>query len=165
MLSLSIRGGNQQGDDGDFDGGDQGVNQDENEFASLLSICLPFERRDRFLFLFFLLVYWRIDEGKGTTLENLVRPEFTGEIEVRRGAEPEDIWIALDDGDPMEFEDKWGKKCPTQYSIVLQSEIMNIKCVKKNWFTPTSLTKFTLELWIKPQSANGIILEIGQGIN
>lgn len=108
------------------------------------------------------VVYWRIDEGKGTTLENLTRADLSAEIETKSGSESQEMWNALDDGDPMEFEDKWGKKCPAQYSVNLQNEATNIKCVKKNWFTP-SLTKFTLELWIKPQDSNGIILEIGQG--
>ena len=28
-----------------------------------------------------------------------------------------DPWKLLDENDPLEIEDKWGKKCPPQYSI------------------------------------------------
>lgn len=24
----------------------------------------------------------------------------------------DDVWVMLNDGEPLEFEDKWGKKCP-----------------------------------------------------
>ena len=72
----------------------------------------------------------------------------------------EDLWIQLNDGDPVELEDKWGKKCPTQCSVNFKMDLVTIKCLKKNWFT-TSISKFTIELWLKPKSSAGLILEIG----
>ena len=108
------------------------------------------------------IVYWRFDEGKGNTLENLTKAELTGEIDALNEAEADGLWTALDDADPMEFEDKWGKKCPVQYAISMQAEATSIKCAKKNWFG-SSLNEFTLELWLKPQNSNGTIMEIGQG--
>ena len=68
----------------------------------------------------------------------------------------------LDDGDPMELEDKWGKKCPIQYSIELQGGQVIVRNAKKNWF-PESLKKFSIEFWIKPNAKSGTIFEIGEG--
>lgn len=55
-----------------------------------------------------LQVYWRIDEGKDTGLEDLGDYENQGVIT----SSSDDVWVMLNDGEPLEFEDKWGKKCP-----------------------------------------------------
>lgn len=62
----------------------------------------------------------------------------------------------------MELEDKWGKKCPPQFAIHFKPSLTSIKCAKKAW-APSRLDKFTFELWLRPKSESGVILEIGQG--
>ena len=108
-------------------------------------------------------MYWRFDEGKGVTVENILGNNLSGTIEFKGGPDAaENVWIPLEDGDPMELEDKWGKKCPTQFAVSFRSDLTSIKCTKKTW-CPASLTKFTVELWLRPKSEHGVILEIGQG--
>jgi len=106
-----------------------------------------------------------LDEGKGTSIENIINENLKGSVETKEGNSiSNDIWIPLEDGDPVEQEDKWGKRCPPQFAINFKTDLISIKCNKKSWFSG-SLSKFTFELWLRPKSDNGIIIEIGQGIN
>ena len=34
----------------------------------------------------------------------------------------EDLWVNLEESDPMELEDKWGKKCPPQYALKINDQ-------------------------------------------
>ncbi len=108
------------------------------------------------------IIYWRCDEGKGTALENILGNNLNGALEFRGGDASDEIWVPLEDGDPIELEDKWGKKCPPQFAISFKNDYNSVKCPKKNWY-PGSLSKFTIELWLRPKSENGLILEVGQG--
>ncbi len=84
---------------------------------------------------FFLIVYWRFDEGKGIGTENIASNNISGLIEFRNGVPPtDDFWIPVEDGDPVELEDKWGKRCPPQFAIHLRQDLTSIKTSKKNWF-------------------------------
>lgn len=60
-----------------------------------------------------LLIYWRVDEGKGSQLEDLGNYECVGDI--YSGGElmgdSDHCWERLEESEPMEWEDKWGKKC------------------------------------------------------
>lgn len=105
-----------------------------------------------------LQIYWRFDEGKGSVINDLSDLENNGILECENDFDNEEVWNMLDDGDPMEFEDKWGKKCPTQYSVDLFH--INIKNSKPNWLEDSEPKQFTLELWLKPRTKNGVILQI-----
>ncbi len=107
-------------------------------------------------------MYWRFDEGKGDKIDNLVNENLGAILENKDNNITNDLWIPLEDGDPVELEDKWGKKCPPQFAINFKSDL-SLKCNKKNWFSG-SINKFSLEFWLRPKSENGLILEIGQGI-
>jgi hypothetical protein len=63
------------------------------------------------IFVFDLLVYFRFDEGKGLNIENLMNANMGGLIEIK-GNTQDEIWTPIEDGDPVELEDKWGKRCP-----------------------------------------------------
>ena len=52
-----------------------------------------------------LILYWRFDEGKGNTIEDLSTNNNTGIIVAR---DSNNLWMKLDEGDPLEIEDKWG---------------------------------------------------------
>lgn len=121
---------------------DQNFNQEEekDQFASLQ-------------------IYWRFDEGKGTTINDLSDYEINGVLENDGEHDNDEIWNMLDDGDPLELEDKWGKKCPTQYGIDLNA--VNVKNVKKTWFED-EVRQFTIEFWLKPRVLNGMIFEISE---
>lgn len=107
------------------------------------------------------IVYLRCDEGRGLNLENLANQNIGGLIEFKGGVAPsENYWIPIEDGDPVELEDKWGKRCPPQFAISLKQEQTNIKIIKKNWFTGPVIN-FSIELWIRPKNSSGTIIEIG----
>ena len=136
----------------------EGNNQPKKEKASEDPFEQNFaqeEEKDQFANL---QIYWRFDEGKGMNLNDLSDLEINGIMECEGEHDNDEIWNMLDDGDPLELEDKWGKKCPTQYGIDLN--IVNIKNIKKNWFESIELKQFTLEFWLKPRVKNGLILEI-----
>ncbi len=57
-----------------------------------------------------MIAYWRFDEGKGDKVEDLSNKQNDAIID--NFDQSNDIWIMLEDGDPLELEDKWGKKCP-----------------------------------------------------
>lgn len=81
---------------------------------------------------------------------------------MKGNANQDELWFPIEDGDPVELEDKWGKRCPPQFSICMKPEITTIKTQKKNWFQ-TPLINITIESWIKPKSSSGSIIEIGNG--
>ena len=114
------------------------------------------EEKDQFAGLH---IYWRFDEGKGTTINDLSDYEVNGILEINGEHDNDEIWNMLDDGDPLELEDKWGKKCPTQYGIDLN--IVNIKNVKKSLFEE-EVKQFTIEFWLKPRTLNGMIFELSE---
>ena len=49
-------------------------------------------------------MYWRFDEGKGEVVTDMTDNEVNGKL---GGAEWSDE--NLPDGEPIEYEDKWGK--------------------------------------------------------
>lgn len=49
-------------------------------------------------------MYWRFDEGKGEVVTDMTDNEVNGNL---GGAEWSDE--KLPDGEPIEYEDKWGK--------------------------------------------------------
>ena len=85
------------------------------------------------------MLYWRIDEGKGQNIEDLSDYANEGNIE------HEEAWNPLEE-EPMELEDKWGKKCPPQYSLgcqIILDKKLNSKKFNKG---------LSVEVWIKPFS-------------
>jgi hypothetical protein len=59
------------------------------------------------------LILWRFDEGKGCSLEDLSDFSHPGVI-LNFSA---DVWEEMEEGQPMELEDEWGKKCPAQFVV------------------------------------------------
>eukprot|EP00828_Plagiopyla_frontata_P002510 TRINITY_DN10406_c0_g2_i2.p1 TRINITY_DN10406_c0_g2~~TRINITY_DN10406_c0_g2_i2.p1 ORF type:complete len:700 (-),score=163.21 TRINITY_DN10406_c0_g2_i2:392-2491(-) len=93
-----------------------------------------------------LILYWRFDEGKGNTIEDLSNNNNQGVL-----IGESNIWMKLDEGDPLEIEDKWGQKCPKQFSLnFTQQEKISLE-KKKLVGTDNSGKNFSLELWIKPK--------------
>ena len=71
--------------------------------------------------------------------------------------ESDKVWIPLQNEVPLEVEDKWGKKCPPQFSINVSMTftVEKTKIVKLKPFS-----NFTVEIWIKPKS-DGTLIDIG----
>ncbi|KAM3145005.1 hypothetical protein pb186bvf_003010 [Paramecium bursaria] len=109
-----------------------------------------------------LLIYWRIDEGKGGVIEDLGNNEANGEIYVKgeQTNETEDLWEKLKESEPMEYEDKWGKRCEPQFGLALGANC-GIQTKKKNYWKRKQVECFTIEFWIFPNDNNGQILQVG----
>jgi len=56
--------------------------------------------------------YWRCDEGRGTTVADMSDNE-TSAVVVNCE------WEILEDGVPLDFEDKWGKVNSASYAVEL----------------------------------------------
>ena len=57
-------------------------------------------------------MYWRFDEGKGKTVNDMSDNDIHGNIGSAEWSENK-----LEDGQPIEYEDKWGKVNTPSYSI------------------------------------------------
>jgi hypothetical protein len=78
-------------------------------------------------------MYYRFDEGKGETVEDLGDYNNSGDVFGE--------WNPLED-EPMELEDKWGKKCPPQFSI-------SGYVIRDKKLTCRKFDSFTIETWFK----------------
>lgn len=61
-----------------------------------------------------LVVYYRFDEGKGNSVGDL---SDYGNDAIIQNYEGDALWVPLENEEPLEMVDNWGKKCPQQYSI------------------------------------------------
>ena len=96
-----------------------------------------------------LILYWRFDEGKGQTIEDLSSNNNTGIVITTEAGD--NFWMRLDEGDPLEIEDKWGQKCPKQFSMNFTKQV-RVSLEKKKLSGGDSAAKcFSLEMWIKPK--------------
>jgi hypothetical protein len=71
------------------------------------------------------------------------------------GSIREDNWIELEKEEPMEFEDKWGKRCKEQFGLTSMIT-MNKK------LNTGSLNKLSLEIWVKAAVEDFCIAKIGK---
>lgn len=83
-----------------------------------------------------LIVYLRCDEGRGTQLGNVMNTKFYFVSDSMWGT-------ILEEGEPMEYDDKWGKRCQPNYDLLFSSDtrlVVDGLAQLKNW---------TVELWCK----------------
>ena len=84
--------------------------------------------------------YFRCDEGKGSYLEDVVS-ERKWEVE-------EEIWgDMLEDGEPLDHDDKWGKSASPNYALELQETSLVLEGLDPG-------DSWTLEVWVKPYSSD-----------
>lgn len=96
------------------------------------------------------MLYYRFDDGKGELVDDL--SDYNNEAYVElEGGEP---WRLLED-EPMELEDKWGKKCPPQFSIVGTTVKREKKMGGKN------IKNFSFQIWVKTEVLTFKLLQIG----
>lgn len=60
-----------------------------------------------------LVLYWRCDEGKGIVINDMTDNDLNCNLA------SEDQWSEdpLEDGEPLDYEDKWGKTNTASYSV------------------------------------------------
>jgi hypothetical protein len=94
-----------------------------------------------------LLLYLRLDEGQGETVADIVSGK-TWPV-------PSSIWLEqLEDGQPLDYEDKWGKAASPSFSI---------NCSEPGLlFTGLTVSRaFTLEFWVYfPSETDGNLFSI-----
>lgn len=81
-----------------------------------------------------------MDEGKGCKLEDYGNYECLGDIFLNKVINPatEHLWYKLEESDPMEWEDKWGKKNDPQCGFELGPGV-GFQTRKKNYWKKTKL--------------------------
>ncbi|CAK87045.1 unnamed protein product (macronuclear) [Paramecium tetraurelia] len=110
-----------------------------------------------------LLIYWRIDEGKGSKIGDYGNYNCVGDIYVNKeiSSETEHLWEKLEESDPMDYQDLWGNVCNAQQGFELGPQA-GIQTRKKNYWKKNKLSDFTIEMWIKPLQPSGQILQVDQ---
>ncbi|EAS03887.2 hypothetical protein TTHERM_00455260 (macronuclear) [Tetrahymena thermophila SB210] len=109
-----------------------------------------------------ILILWRFDEGKGNQIGDLSNYEIEGQI-ISENGQQDKVWNLLQESDPLEIEDIWGKKVPHQYSIVFSGEqtFNGIKTLSEKWCNKQKKIKeFTLEMWIKAKGGDGPVFRV-----
>jgi len=87
-----------------------------------------------------ILLYIRADEGKGDTIGDVVSGNtYT--------MDPDSWGEKLEDGEPMDYEDNWGKKSDPNYELKLNT---NDKLIL-NKFTDKAVRSFSIEFWLQPE--------------
>lgn len=93
--------------------------------------------------------YWRCDEGRGTTVADMSDNEANAVVGSCE-------WELLEDGAPLEYEDKWGKVNTASYGVELDGYTDDCKgfSIELPEQPKARLGKyFTVELWLKVNSA------------
>jgi len=83
------------------------------------------------------VAYWRCEEGQGRTVGDVSQNQISLE------ASDSLVWQLNASNDPLDFEDKWGKRSDANYAISLP-----YKGLSPTGSGPT-LETFTFECWIK----------------
>ena len=61
--------------------------------------------------------------------------------------DPDSWGEKLEDGEPMDYEDNWGKKSDPNYELKLNT---NDKLIL-NKFTDKAVRSFSIEFWLQPE--------------
>lgn len=91
-----------------------------------------------------LRAYWRADEGRGNKVHDLFEKELHLELD---GAEL--VWHQEPnpDGEPLEYEDKWGKSNTPNFAFEVPTEGFALQ--NKKMAVSAKTGNFTLELWLR----------------
>ena len=93
------------------------------------------------------VMYWRFDEGRGEVVTDVTDNEVNGNLGGAEWGEEK-----LPDGEPIEYEDKWGKLNVPSYSVELDGFRGEYEGIKTS-ISPAVMLKFklqksfTLEFW------------------
>ena len=97
-------------------------------------------------------MYWRFDEGRGEVVTDVTDNEVNGNLGGAKWGEEK-----LPDGEPIEYEDKWGKLNVPSYSVEMDGFRGEYEGIKTS-ISPAVMQKFklqksfTLEFWFKLQT-------------
>ena len=139
---------------------------------------------------FYLSAYYHCDKGNGNVLEDITEnsseatltmsnPPISNEMinsqnnPLEEDGKYEDnvMWTAmLEEFEPLEYEDKWGRKSPGSHAIKFSSKYgVNLKIKHSSNFNHFN-KKFTIEFWLKISNLNvslfnkdGLMIDIQNG--
>jgi hypothetical protein len=103
----------------------------------------------------YLSAYYHMDKGSGDTIEDITKNNNIAKINCIYNANSQDdelklIWTdALEENDPLEYEDKWGRRSPPGHGIVFTKRLKTKISINNSGSLLHLLDKFTIELWLK----------------
>jgi hypothetical protein len=102
----------------------------------------------------YLSAYYHMDKGSGDTIEDITKNNNTAKINCIYNANSQDdelklIWTdALEENDPLEYEDKWGRRSPPGHGIIFTKRLKT-KISINSASQLHLMDRFTIELCIK----------------
>jgi hypothetical protein len=126
----------------------------------------------------YLSSYYHCDKGSGDVVEDItdnhnegqiyyINPQENNNININNIQQEEnnnvfipDIWSdVLEEFEPLEYEDKWGRKSPGAHSIKFSKQIQTKLVIKNSASLSHFGDKFTIELWLKLKGDNVSLLK------
>lgn len=120
----------------------------------------------------YLSFYLRCDKGNGTIIEDISPNSNDGQISIalpeanintnmdETNKEDKFIWSPpLEENDPLELDDKWGRKSAASHSLIFNTANKTSLKIKNNPSFKYFHKHFTIELWIKPFSLKSTIFK------
>ncbi len=110
----------------------------------------------------YLTAYYHMDRGAGDTIEDITNNNNNAKIKcIYNDSSNEDdlkqIWSdAMQENEPLEYEDKWGRRSPPGHPIIFTKKLKTKITVNHSGSLVHLLDKFTIELWIKLKDLNGL---------
>ena len=127
----------------------------------------------------YLSAYYHMDKGNGDTIDDITNNQNNAKIScIYNNANPtqdkkapkilkkeettqeddlKQIWSeVLEENDPLEYEDKWGRRSPPGHTIIFTKKLKTKITINNSSSLQHILDKFTIELWIKLKDSNDL---------
>ena len=129
----------------------------------------------------YLSAYYHMDRGIGDTIEdvgmyqnhakisciyNNQTPNIKKSVQIKMDKKEEvkqaendlkQIWSdALEGNEPLDYEDKWGRRSPPAHTIIFSKKLKTKIVIKNSKSLSHIPDKFTIELWIKLKDLNNV---------
>lgn len=113
----------------------------------------------------YLSAYYHCDKGSGFVVEDITDNLNEGKLSVTNPQpqnnmnpevqEEDTLWTnVLDEFEPLEYEDKWGRKSPGAHAIKFSKKYQTKMIIKSSPSLSHFTKKFTFEMWVKLNSIN-----------
>ena len=127
----------------------------------------------------YLSAYYHMDRGNGDIIEDITKNQNNAKINCiynnnpstekkilnlkKEEAPQEDdlknIWSdVLEENDPLEYEDKWGRRSPPAHSIIFTKKLKTKISINNSSSLQHIPDKFTIELWVKLKDLNDVTI-------
>ena len=128
----------------------------------------------------YLSAYYHMDKGNGELIEDITRNQNNAKINCiynantnkdkknTKSSKKEDpsqddalkaIWSdVLEENDPLEYEDKWGRRSPPGHTIIFTKKLKTKISINHSSSLQHIADKFTIELWLKLKDLNDLTI-------